>query len=200
VDIAREIFARLNKPVEINIYPYERCLYQMKTGERDVLLMAKKNPEREQFMLFTDVVASDPQLFYFDSAHKPAFQWTTWSDLKGYKVGVVRGFDYGPFRSEAKKHGVHVEEVSDELQNIRKLMAGRLDLIILNRSTAVYFKQSNPASSANLKSADKAVTNAQFHYALSKKGAAAPLLAQMNDAIRQMKADGTIQRIIGKEN
>ncbi len=46
IGIAEELFKRLKLDIEIMIYPYKRCLKQMETGERDLILVAKKTEER----------------------------------------------------------------------------------------------------------------------------------------------------------
>lgn len=197
VEIARELFKRIDMEVETKIYPYERCIRQMKTGERDVLLMAKKTKEREKFMVYTDVAARDPQLLYYSTERKKAFEWADWKDLKSYKVGIVRGFNYGGFGQAAEKHQIKTEVVSNDLQNVKKLIAGRIDLIILNKSTATYFMESNPEFKGKYKAASKIIAKGEFHFALSKKGNAAVHLSKINAALNKMKLDGTLDKIIG---
>lgn len=196
VEVTRELFKRLNLDLEINIYPYERCIRQMKSGERDVLLMVKKTEEREKYMLFSDVAMVDPQLIYYSSEHMDSFGWQTWQDLNKYTVGGVRGFNYGEFDTAAKKYGIGTELVSNDNQNIRKLFAGRVDLIILNRSTANYYMNQHPESRGKLKAAEKSISEAQFHFALSRKGKATPHLSGINMALQNMKSDGTLDKLL----
>lgn len=195
VDIARELFKRIGLDSEIRIYPYERCLRQMQSGERDVLLMAKKTPEREKFMLFSDVAVIDPQRFYYSVAHMDDFQWEDWQDLKPFTVGGVQGFNYGDFTTAAEKLGVTVELVASDAQNIRKLLAGRINLVILNESTANYYMNQNPEFRGKIRAATKNVSAAEFHIALSRNGKAGAYLDAINQALSSMQADGSINRI-----
>ena len=197
VEMTRDLFKRLDTPVEIVIYPYERCINQMKTGERDVLLMVKKTPEREQFMLFSDVAAEDPQLLYYATDKRKDFSWSEFKDLSGYTVGVVRGFNYGEFDKAADAAGIKKEAVSDDTQNISKLLAGRVDFIILNRSTAKFYFDQHKDQVGKFKAASKPISNAQFHFAVSKKGKAVDYVDRINRVLKAMRADKSWDKYMG---
>lgn len=197
VDLAQELFRRIGLKSETMIYPYERCMQQMRSGDRDVLLMVKKTPEREQFMLFSDVAATDPQLIYYATDRMNGFSWNAWEDLKPYTVGGVQGFNYGDFGDAAKAHAIQTEMTVSDTQNIKKLLSGRIDLVLLNRSTANYYMRQNPEQRGKLRAAPKVISDAEFHFGLSKKGQAAPYFGQINAALRDMKADGALDKILG---
>jgi len=197
VRLAEEVFRQLKVPVEIKIYPYERCMRQMQSGERDVLLMAKKTKEREKFMLFSDVAASDPQQLYFAVDRLAGFQWNNWEDLKKYTIGGVSAFNYGGLEDAVKKHNLKVIRVENDFQNLRKLVAGRIDLIILNKSTAKFFEKKYPKFRGKFIAAKKPIANADFHFALSKKGNAVSHLPGINKVLKKMKADGSLEKVLG---
>ncbi|MCW8835923.1 MAG: transporter substrate-binding domain-containing protein [Rhodospirillales bacterium] len=197
VEIAREVFKRLGLKTEMRIYPYERCLRQMQNGTRDIVLATKETEERRAYMLFTDVVATDPQLFYYATDKMGGFAWNDWPDLKGYTIGGVRGFDYGRFTKAAESHGLRVEMVESDEQNIRKLLAGRVNLIILNRSTASDYLNKNPNMRGRFAAAPKIIDEASFHFGLAKKGQAASLLPRINQTLNEMRTDGTMRNILG---
>lgn len=198
VEIAEELFRRIDHiDTETVIYPYERCLTQMKTGERDVLLMAKKTPEREKYMAYSDVAATDPQLLYYNPEKMKNFSWNTIADLKPYRIGTVQGFNYGELSDLAKKESINIESVATDEQNILKLFSGRVDLVAMNISTANYYLQQNPKMVGKLQAAEKPLSDAEFHFAFSKNGKAVKYLSQINEALADMKADGTMARILG---
>lgn len=196
IDITKELFQRLGIETDIKVYPYERCIRQMKNGERDMLLMAKKTDERQKFLLYTDTSVSDPQLVYYATGRTSAFEWSDWPDLKDQIIGGVRGFNYGEFHNAAKTHNIKVELTENDLQNIKKLLAGRIDLVMLSRSTARHFLSKHPEFRGKLQAAKKPVANAEFYLALSKKGSATDLLPDINRVLLEMKSDRTLNKII----
>lgn len=196
VEIADEVFRRAGLATQTIIYPYERCIHQMQAGERDVLLMVKKTPEREAFMLFSDVATTDPQLIYYAPKHLMDFSWSSFEDLQPYTIGGVQGFNYGDFDEAAKRLHINTEMTASDTQNIKKLLSGRVDLIILNRATANYYMEQNPQDRGKMLAADKFITNAEFHFGLSKKGQAVAYLPKINAALQAMKADGTLDKML----
>lgn len=196
VDLAKEVFRRVGVPIDITIYPYARCLNQMKTGERDILLLAKKTAERETFMVYSDVAVEEKQLLFYATEHRPIFSWQDWPDLKGLIVGGVRGFNYGDLETNASINGFKVEHVGTELQSLRKLLAGHVDVAAFNASTVNFFLAQHPEWRGKIKSAKKSLTQAKFYFALSKKGKALGHLDAINGALRDMKSDGGLKKIL----
>ena len=196
IDITKALFQRLGIKTDIKVYPYERCIRQMKDGERDMLLMAKKTKERQQYLLYTDTSVADPQLLYYATDRTSDFQWTAWADLKKMTIGGVRGFNYGEFHHAARMHDIKIELTESDLQNVKKLLAGRIDLVMLSRSTARHFISTYPEFRGKLQAASKPVANAEFYLALSKKGAATDLLPEINRVLLEMKNDRTLNKII----
>jgi len=198
VDLSNELFRRLGLSTETKIYPYKRCINQMKSGERDLLLMVKRTPEREIYMLFSDVAATDPQLIYYSTDHYSEFSWKSWEDLKGYTIAGVRGFDYGGFHQAASDLNLNFELAANDTQNIKKLLSGRVDLILLSQSTANFYLKSNPEVAGKLIAAERIVTNAEFHFGISKSGNATLHLDNINKMLSEMKQDGSLYSILGQ--
>jgi len=68
---------------------------------------------------------------------------TQLSDLEGLTIGAVRGYSYGQIE---KNKNINVQYVNSEIQNIKKLLSGRIDAIIGdNASTVSAIKNSNHA-------------------------------------------------------
>lgn len=59
--------------------------------------------------------------------------WATLDDLRGKRIGVVRGYvNEEHFDREAAEGRLRIEAVNDDLGNLRKLKAGRLDLVVID--------------------------------------------------------------------
>lgn len=168
----------------------------MNTGQRDILLMAKKTQEREKYMLYSETGIKDPQLFYYSTERMDKFEWQSWEALTGYTVGVVMGFNYGKFDTAKVKYQIKADPVETDFQNLRKLVSGRVDLIILNKSNADFFMAQYPGFRGKIKAAKNPVDVPVFYFALSKKGRAVKYLPLIDEALNKMKADGTIDNIL----
>ena len=67
-------------------------------------------------------------LFYYQPNHPVSLTFTTLNDLKGYKVGILKGTLVD--RSYYEKAGVVFEESYSQASLFKKLQRGRIDLVI----------------------------------------------------------------------
>ncbi|CAN2039525.1 polar amino acid transport system substrate-binding protein [Candidatus Magnetomoraceae bacterium gMMP-15] len=198
VEIISEIFNRLNIEVDMQLYPWNRCLAQMKVGRRDGLMMVIKTPEREEYMAFTESLIKDHWLFYFLAGRKSPIEWNTYEDMKPYKIGITAGYGYGDeFLNAAEKFSLQIDEVKTDLHNFKKLLAKRTDVFICLENVANKTISMNPELKGKFKTACKSLWELEMYMTFSKKSPAVKLLPQVNKIIRQMREDGTMDKILG---
>lgn len=192
-----EIAGRLGFKTAITVYPFARALKNVVSGEADMILMVSKNPEREETLIFTEKIFDSPYLIFFDSARISDFSWKTYEDLKPFKVGVVRSYNYGAAWSEGvKKYDISIDVVTDDATNLKKLIRGRIDCALLQKENARYMIHNNPEYFNRIKFNVKPVSNTPFYFAVSKKSSMAEMVPLINREILRMRRDGTIDKII----
>ena len=196
VEIAQELFKRLNLNIDIRIVPFKRGLAKIKYGEADAILMVAKNKERSQYMLFKTPMKET--LFHLYHTEKlKNFKWGNWQDLQPYKIGIVGGFNYGKDWDKArKKYSYKTFEVTKDIQNIGKLLNGRVDLIILEKSNAIALFKDNLKFKNQLRPANKPVFEATTHLGISKKSFLATKINLIHETLQKMKKDGTYARLL----
>jgi len=75
--------------------------------------------------------------------------WAELADLERYRLGTVVGYgNTEAFDAAARAGRIKVETASDDLANIRKLAAGRVDGIVIDRAVLLYYLRSVPALAA----------------------------------------------------
>lgn len=131
VDRVRSVFARLGVEVDIVVYPIARGLSMVETGKVDAYFSLKRTPERERILLFTRQPLVT-QTFVFFARADSKITWTGRMDeLRNRRIGVVSSTSYGPlFDRAAKELLIHLDEANTFEQNLAKLIAGRVDLVI----------------------------------------------------------------------
>ena len=143
VEIVEELFRRLDMQTRVVVYPFKRGLERIKQGEEDVILMVSWSKEREQYMLFSDPIRYVRHVFYHSVLDD--FDWSDWQDLKPYTIGNVTGYNLGEAWPEAiKNYDLHVEEVKEDVFNLRKLLLGRIDLAIVDNEVMQRLIEQNP--------------------------------------------------------
>lgn len=128
----RDVFQELGINVIIKIYPIARGLFMVTKGDADAYFSLKKTPEREKQLLFTNEPLIQ-QPFVFFTTKESGIVWTgSIEDIKKYKIGVVSKTSYGAVFDNYVRNGIitNLDEAQTFEQNIRKLIAGRVDLVI----------------------------------------------------------------------
>ncbi|WP_343562979.1 substrate-binding periplasmic protein [Kiloniella sp. b19] len=123
--------------------PWKRAMAMVRTGQADILMFVRKNPEREAYL---DFVEGSPMSYvqhsYYvrrDRQEEILFDGTVES-LRPYVVGVMRGFSYGePFDSE---ESLKKDPTDGSLTNlVKKLENGRVDISVLDLNIINYMKR-----------------------------------------------------------
>ncbi|KQV53939.1 MULTISPECIES: ABC transporter substrate-binding protein [unclassified Duganella] len=73
----------------------------------------------------------DHNVVLFKAGNVPASDLP--ASLRGMRFGAVRGHVYRFLDSMERRGELHIEEVGDEANNLRKLLAGRIDFTVVNR-------------------------------------------------------------------
>ncbi len=191
IEIVQELFKRLNLNIDIRIVPFKRALAKVKYGEADAILMVAKNKERSQYMLF-NIPMKETLFHLYHTDTLKNFGWQKWQELQPYKIGIVGGFNYGKDWDNArKKYSYKTFEVTKDIQNIGKLLNGRVDLIILEKSNAIALFKGNLKFKNQLKPAEKPIFEAINHLGISKKSFLASKITMIHETLQKMKKDGT---------
>lgn len=147
-DKVRGIFAALGVEAIIQEYPIARGLLMARTGEVDAYFSLKRNPERETYLLFTN----EPlirQPFVFFARNDSGIRWTgDFEELRNYRIGVVSKTSYGIAFDERVRSGFlsAIDETQTFELNVKKLIAGRVDLIINSLEVGQYILRQNDAT------------------------------------------------------
>lgn len=194
LDIVRKAFANVGSTVSYTFKPWTRSLEEARAGQWDGTAYWGKNPARDVGFLISDNVLTEQWVFLYrqrtDGA-KP-FDWNTLADLKGQRIAAVQSYTYTPEFWEMQKAGtLKVEVAQDDLGNLRRLLAGRVDVVVIERNVAcylmnAYFKQEEVAG---LRAHPKLLTH-QFttHLMLSEKlPQSAERMKAFNRGLAQLK-------------
>jgi polar amino acid transport system substrate-binding protein len=133
-----------------------------------------KTTEREALYLFSDAVGSATRYVYYNVA-KP-FAWETIEDMRGMRIGIVRGAVFGAYHEQLmakiKEHPdfATIDPAKDELTNFMKLAGGRIDICFCDETQAEYAIAKLPAADqAKIRAAKKPIMERAMLYVLFRK-------------------------------
>lgn len=130
--LVKEAFSKVGITVKRVEMPWARVLKSV-GNDIDGGYPLGRSPEREEIFHFSDKIGSATRYIYHLKT-KP-FEWKKVDDLKGLKIGIVRGAKFGPVHEELLKNidrdptFAKIEEVTNDVQNFRKLFAGRIEIV-----------------------------------------------------------------------
>ena len=195
-DIAAAIADKLGMELEITDMAFDSLIPALQSGTIDIILAGMTaDPERAESVDFTDSYATGVQVIIVpeDSDIAPAEQedGTMAVDLTGKLIGVQAGTtgdqyctdDYG---QEA------VRQYDNGALAVSALANGQIDCVVIDNEPAKNYVAAN----TGLKILDTEYITENYAAAIAKDNT--ELYEQVNTAIQELKADGTIDEIIGK--
>jgi polar amino acid transport system substrate-binding protein len=197
-EIIVEAFKISGYKVVIDFLPWKRALEATKRGEYDALFSAWYRQDRTQWFDYSDPLPIANQLVFFKRIDRN-ISYRTFEDLRPYKIGVVRGYS-NPV--EFDRAGLNTEAVTDDHLNMKKLAAGRVDLVLIDKIIGQYIiKTELPESAPLLEWLDPPVTMDNQYLIFSKrvKGFAAKRAA-FNQGLSKLIESGRVEEIIARQD
>lgn len=194
-----EAFALQNIHVTYDFFPWARSYRLAADGIWDGTLEWADTPEhRQEFYLSADILSKQEWVFFHRVDHP--FEWNSLEDLDGKVVGTTSGYVYSnAFQGIQQKGTVKFEEASSDEANLRKLLAGRLDLFPGERQVGYSILKNGftPEERQQITAHPKAFNEFKPYLLLSK---AVPQnkvrLEQFNRGWKQLKDSGRYAQIM----
>lgn len=136
IDILTTALTGARVEFSIKYVPYMRLKHELESGVADVAtgLLYNTNDAGQPKWNYILYDSGGATIFY--KSKDSSVEISSIEDFKGLRVGVVRGDDYGEIFAKAKEKGLikieAIDEANYDLQNFRKLMAKRVDVIAIN--------------------------------------------------------------------
>lgn len=135
--VISEAFALQGIQVEYGFFPWARGYHLAEDGTYDGAVDWADTPDhRAKFYLSADYVSKQEWVFFY-RADRP-FEWSSLDDLKGKSIGITSGYVYSDkFKDLMKSGEARFAEASTDEANLRKLLAGRIDVFPIERSVGI---------------------------------------------------------------
>lgn len=194
--IVSEAFAREGVVVDYGFFPWKRAYEWAKDGAWDGSVVWSRTPEREQDFLYSDPVVLGEVVFFHRKDF--AFDWETIQDIKGYRLGLTRGYTYGEKMDAAMEAGqVKVDIADSDETNFAKLIRGRIDLFAIDHDVGydMLHRHFTPEEALSLAHHPRPLRVVGFHLIVSKAIADGPeLIERFNKGLAQLRKEGLAER------
>jgi polar amino acid transport system substrate-binding protein len=196
VDLIREIFRRIGRPVTIDFLPWARCIEEAKTGEVDGIFTIFKTPERESYLLYgAEALQQMPISFFARKGTGIRFDGDV-AAMARYRIGVVNKTFNGPRIAQAIAAGSLTDfSESNSFETIVRMLAhGRVDLVV-GFSQAVSGAAATEKLSGKIEELAPPVDVIPGFLAFTRKRDFSELEHAVDNALSAMRADGTYESI-----
>ncbi|WP_173122981.1 transporter substrate-binding domain-containing protein [Pseudaquabacterium terrae] len=198
--VIRAAFERVGVEVAYTFLPWGRAQEEARTGRYHGTAHWGRRPDREQDFLLSDNVLTEQWVLLHRAG--VALDWQRLDALAPLRIGGVRTYTYTPeFHALAASGALRVDWVPDDLSLLRMLVAGRVDVVPLDRNVACYLLEQHfkpedwPRIAANPKLITEVFTT---HLMLSKRlPDSAARMQRFNRGLAQLRSSGQYQRLVG---
>lgn len=189
--ITQAAFKRAGYQVHVNYRPWARTLKEVQGGISHGIVGLWYSKERETFLAYSKPLYSNKIGFYARLDHPVDVRDLT--QLKA-RVGIVRGY-VNPAAFDAAH--LATEEATDDEQNLLKLAAGRVDLVLIDKGLAAYLLNTKLLKLRNsLTWLEPDVDSLPLYIGLSKKSPGwQKRLADFNYGLDEIRKDGTLAHL-----
>lgn len=194
-EIIKAAYSQVGYDVSVAFYPWPRAELMAQKGLHDGIFPPWYSEQRAQYLAFSDPLFPNNLSFYKRKDRRIAY--TSYQDLKPYRIGVVRGYLNPKGFNEA---GLEVEEVPVDHHNLLKLALGRLDLVLIDDHVAKYLiKTEMPEQGYLLEKLGPTLESKMQFLCLSKQVPGyEKKLADFNRGLKLLRESGEYTQILSK--
>lgn len=195
IEIAKRVLNDLNIPYEVRyVGPFPRVISLAERGEVDMIATLKRTPDRDLFLLYPETPALWNPVAVFTARHRE-FEFKDRSDLIGRRGGITRGNLFGDGFDDYLKANLTVEEANTPDNSFAKLSAGRIDYFITGLYTGMAYLLKR-GEEEKFTALPHFVTEAPNFIALTRRGACADKLAQIESRLAYLKKSGVLAELV----
>lgn len=192
--ITRTALAREGWEINLAVLPWARALNEARQGKCDGVIGLWRSPEREEFLSFTQPLGITNRIGFMARAGT-AIDVSDLGRMRGLTIGVVRDYSNPPAIQKAR---LKLDPAMDDLHNLRKLLAGRIDVVLIDKGVAFYLLQTQLLSGVSaLAWLEPAVSESPLHSAFVGRSPQAQAgLAALNAGLTRIRNSGELAQML----
>ncbi|GAB6162114.1 transporter substrate-binding domain-containing protein [Desulfothermus naphthae] len=191
--LVKKAFEKMGYLVEIEFKPWNRVIAIARKGKVDAFFPVYYSKERTKYFYMSNPVFGGPIVFL--TRREYPITHRNIEALKTYRIGLVKGYVNTEEIDQA--NFLKKDFAPNDLINIKKLIKGRVDLIVIDKYVAYYLiKKYFPNHISKLKVLSPSIEYKNLYVCFPKKRKnSKKLLQDFNTGLSQLKKDGTVDKI-----
>ena len=194
-EIITAAFAEMEQTPTYEFYPWLRAEQAVQAGDAWGVYPYFYTEERAEIYAYSETLIEAPMPFFYYKPNTDPVEWELLEDLRSYSVIGVLGYFY---QDDFMAAELNAEYVSSEESALRMLQAGRGDFLPLDLLVGRSLIQEHfPDEADNFAILDNPLTVSPSHVMVLKNDPESlAILAQFNEALQKIKANGTYDEIL----
>jgi polar amino acid transport system substrate-binding protein len=199
--IVVEAFKAANVNVQLEQVSSNRAITGVMMGMYDGAFGWAHTPERERKLLYSKSSIYTFRMVFFQRRSMEV-NWNTLADLKPYQIGTTLGDHYSEELTELHaRHVLQVQEAASDLNNMRKLLLGRIDLFPIEEEAGKALIQTmlTPREQSRLSYQARPLATVPTYLVLRRDlPRAQELLDRFDQGFRQLSESGQLAHILAE--
>jgi len=199
-EVMREVLENMGHTYTIEIQPFPRVQLNVKKGVVDGSFTATVNEERKTYSYFPEEpITTSKWVFFINNKDKNRLKLDSYEDLKGHKVGVVRGYTYtDEFWEFLKENQIKYATVNKDEQIFKMLAKKRIDYAPGAVKNSMQLLKENNLETEIIPLHSFTMKEAGLYAIWSKKRVAATFVKQFSRALRKFKTSVKYKEIYSR--
>ena len=191
-EVARQAFARVGVEAQVVFLPWKRAMEETRAGKFHAFLPAYFSAQRTRDFVFSAPFTGGELAFMVRRDSTLAYK--TLRDLRGKRIGVVRGYANTPAIDSADF--LTKEESVDDEMNLRMLLNGRLDMAVADVNVANYIATERLGRPGAIRPLKPTLGERLLYLCFPKsRPDHLELVALFDKGLAAMRADGSLRRL-----
>lgn len=153
VETIQNVVERMGMEPSFVVLPWIRAEARVRSGKSDLLFTLTRSKQRERHYYFTDPINTARDVFFKRSGME--FEWQTFDDLEGMRVGLSSSYSYAPefmaWLDTANVEAIRISQERPDLTGLRMLAFDRIDLFICEHSVCSFLLKKHQGTQTELK-------------------------------------------------
>jgi len=199
-DVFRETARRAGFTITLKLYPIKRLEAYLQAGKLDGAVHLTHTPERDKYLTFLPTPLRISRTLVFVKKGRE-FPFHSVEDLEGKTVGVLLGWKAGrntAFERAVQAGTIKIEPVVKVEQDLKKLMAGRVDCII-GTEQLTWYHANRLGVAKELAALETPIDVVTVFSAISTRSKNIPdpqeFIKKMDAALNEIMSDGTYKAL-----
>lgn len=194
VELLRLMAAQAGLSLDLQVLPWVRAVQVAEGSANSVLFSLTRTPERENQFQWVGPIAQRRILLYKLSS-RADLALAQLSDLGGARIGVVRDSAADrALQAAGLRPGIELEHGLDDATNMRKLLAGRMEYVVLLDWAAAWNLRQLQLPYGALQAVMEQDTSKSYWYGL-RPDADPAVVRRLQAALDALRRDGRYERL-----